>query len=294
MTTVDNWIAAATGPAGFWRDSSSRNHFQTSTAFPECAEILIREIASLIPVSNCIDLGSGDGALAARLAELRPEWQVHAVDLREVRAPGVTSWVDVWDVRTGRWTTGAVDELWSTLTGPTVVIAHEFLDDLPCPVGPPQHAEHHDWCTQWWPHSEHPGIGFTRDVAWADVISRLTPRGGVAIAVDYGHVRATRPPSETLRGYRAGRACPVRWDGSVNITADVAMDAVAAAGERQGATTHRLTPQHRVVSEHTADLLAERSGLDHLLTRNHLTALGSTWGDWWWLVQSVPCGNLAR
>ena len=51
-----------------------------------------------------------------------------------------------------------------------------------------------------------------------------------ALAVDYGHLRATRPPGGTLAGYRAGRQVPPVPDGSCDLTAHVAVDAVAAAG----------------------------------------------------------------
>src|SRR3954471_22654052 len=70
-------------------------------------------------------------------------------------------------------------------------------------------------------------IGWARDQAWADAVSKL--RRGCAVAVDYGHVRTGRPAEGTLTGYRGGRQVPPVPDGSCDVTAHVAMDAVAGA-----------------------------------------------------------------
>ncbi len=67
---------------------------------------------------------------------------------------------------------------------------------------------------------------------------RGTPRGaraasalrrGAAVAVDYAHRRADRPPFGTLTGFRAGHDCRPVPDGSCDLTSHVALDAVAAA-----------------------------------------------------------------
>jgi len=72
-------------------------------------------------------------------------------------------------------------------------------------------------------------VGTTRDAAWADVVSRLAR--GLAVAVDYGHTRGDRPPWGSLRSYRDGNEVDVRLDGTRDVTADVAVDSVAAAVE---------------------------------------------------------------
>jgi SAM-dependent MidA family methyltransferase len=86
------------------------------------------------------------------------------------------------------------------------------------------------WLARWWP-SPHPGdrveIGWPRDVAWADAVSRV--RRGCALAVDYGHLRSDRPSLGTLTGFRGGRQVSPVPDGSCDVTAHVAVDAVAAA-----------------------------------------------------------------
>ena len=60
---------------------------------------------------------------------------------------------------------------------------------------------------------------------WAAAVARV--RRGLAVAVDYGHVAATRRP--TLTGYRAGRQVAPVPDGSCDLTAHVAVDSCAAA-----------------------------------------------------------------
>jgi SAM-dependent MidA family methyltransferase len=141
-----------------------------------------------------------------------------------------------------------------------LVVAHEWLDNVPCHVVevdgsgvprlvhvdpltgreslghavdaagvPPSLAS---WLEQWWPlGTAQPGaraeIGSTRDRAWADLVGRVV--WGLAVAVDYGHTRETRPVAGSLRSYQAGREVPVVPDGSRDVTADVAVDAVAAA-----------------------------------------------------------------
>jgi SAM-dependent MidA family methyltransferase len=72
-------------------------------------------------------------------------------------------------------------------------------------------------------------IGAERDAQWARTVGCLVE--GLALAVDYGHLRAARPVFGTLTGFRDGREVPPVPDGSCDLTAHVAVDAVAAAGE---------------------------------------------------------------
>jgi len=89
------------------------------------------------------------------------------------------------------------------------------------------------WLRAWWPTTTDAGaraeIGRTRDEAWAAAVS--TVERGLAVAVDYGHLRGARPPLGTFAGYRDGRRVDPVPDGSCDVSAYVAMDAVAAAGE---------------------------------------------------------------
>jgi SAM-dependent MidA family methyltransferase len=98
-------------------------------------------------------------------------------------------------------------------------------------LGPPVAGPDAAWLRRWWPLST-PGtraeIGRPRQEEWASVVATL--RRGAALAVDYGHVAGTRPRFGSLTGYRAGREVSPVPDGSCDITAHVAMDAVAASG----------------------------------------------------------------
>jgi SAM-dependent MidA family methyltransferase len=147
-----------------------------------------------------------------------------------------------------------------------LVIASEWLDNVPLDVveltaagpaviqvDPATGAERPDgrpsradlaWIRAWWPlrgYGERAEVGRTRCSAWAGVIRRI--ERGVAVAADYGHVKAARPGCGTLTGYLDGRAVPAVPDGSRDITAHVALDACAAAGKAAGASETVLTTQ---------------------------------------------------
>jgi SAM-dependent MidA family methyltransferase len=99
-------------------------------------------------------------------------------------------------------------------------------------TGPLAEAADQAWLRRWWPlrHiGDHAEIGRPRCAAWADVIGRLDR--GLALGADYGHVRASRPTLGTVAGYQDGRQVRPVPDGSRDITAHVALDACAAAGE---------------------------------------------------------------
>jgi hypothetical protein len=71
------------------------------------------------------------------------------------------------------------------------------------------------------------------------MVGRVAPRQsrrGLGVAVDYGHLRRTRPSAGSLRAYRDGRQVEPRFDGSTDVTADIALDALASAC---GGTLHR-------------------------------------------------------
>ena len=84
-----------------------------------------------------------------------------------------------------------------------------------------------EWLERWWPLASGTvaEIGVPRDEAWRAAVS--TVDRGLALCVDYGHLRATRPAVGTLCGYRYGRQVPPVPDGSCDLTAHVAVDALA-------------------------------------------------------------------
>lgn len=209
------WERALYGPDGFYRRERPSAHFRTSVHASALFGQAIARLAGELGLSSVIDIGAGSGELGEVL-----------------RAEGLT----VLDIELD-------DQLPERLTG--LVIANEWLDNVPCEVvewdddGAPRYlladlspgplVEGNDlgWLEKWWPGepTDRAEVGVTRDQAWADVVSRLTP-GSLTVAVDYGHVKASRPPYGTLTGFRDGRECAPEPDGSCDITAHVALDSL--------------------------------------------------------------------
>ncbi|MFG1950614.1 SAM-dependent methyltransferase [Micromonospora sp. NPDC048830] len=94
-------------------------------------------------------------------------------------------------------------------------------------------------------------IGRTRDEAWAEAVGHLDR--GLALAVDYGHLREDRPVGGSLAGYRGGRQVPPVPDGSCDVTAHVAFDAVAAAGAAVAGCAYTLVSQREALRALGAD-----------------------------------------
>jgi SAM-dependent MidA family methyltransferase len=247
------------GPAGFYRSGAGpAAHFRTSVhASRLYAEALLR-LARSAGLSTVVDVGAGRGELLTALQTLDPALRLHGVEVsdRPADLPPAVGWSA------------------SLPTGLTaLLVANEWLDNVPCDVvevdeagevrlvrvdpdtGAERVADPVDdasaaWLREWWPLDGSPRgdraeIGRPRDEAWASAVAALT--AGVAVAVDYAHTRATRPPYGTLCGYRDGRAVAPVPDGSCDVTAHVALDACAAAGERAGASATLLTTQRAML-----------------------------------------------
>jgi SAM-dependent MidA family methyltransferase len=115
---------------------------------------------------------------------------------------------------------------------------------------------------------------------------------GIAVAVDYGHTLESRPPFGSLRSYRDGIEVDVLPDGSRDVTAPVAVDAVA---ERVGGT---VLTQHRALTRlgvnatrpplelATSDPAAYLQALSSAAQAGELTAVGGL-GDLFWIVTTV-------
>lgn len=241
------------GPDGFFVRERPARHFRTSVhASPlyaaAVAELLLRVDAALGRPGRLdfADMGAGGGELAAGvLAALPPEAadrvRVHAVE-RAPRPAGL-------DPRVG-WTT----ELPSGLRG--LLFANEWLDNVPIDVaelspagrahyvevsvrgeerlGEPLSAEDAAWVRRWWPlggRAARAEIGASRDDAWAAAVGALD--AGLAVAVDYAHTGAARPPDGTLTGYRGGRQVAPVPDGGCDLTAHVAVDALPGSVRTQ-------------------------------------------------------------
>ncbi len=237
------------GSNGFFvRESGGpADHFRTSVhASPLFAGALTRLVERVDTALghpakfDLVDVGAGRGELLTALqtslpAELVERTRFTAVELA-TRPSGLDPAIE--------WRPDVPDNI----TG--LLIASEWLDNVPLDLadvdehgqlrkiavdpatgaetfGAPVDPADLFWLRRWWPRHGRVEIGWPRDAAWANAVHQV--RRGCALAVDYGHVQAERPVAGTLTGYRGGRQVPPVPDGSTDVTAHVAMDAVAAA-----------------------------------------------------------------
>jgi SAM-dependent MidA family methyltransferase len=230
------------GPGGFYVSGDRpAGHFRTSAhASPlfagALAEVLLRVDRALgEPATlDLVDVGAGRGELLVALlsavpdgvrARLRPT----AVEMstRPADLPAAIDWRDTPP---------------RSVTG--LLVATEWLDNVPLDLaaldagGVARYLEvdgspgtqlsdvDSEWLDRWWPLT--PGavaeIGVPRDEAWRAAVS--TVERGLALTVDYGHLRDGRPLLGTLTGFRGGRQVPPVPDGSCDLTAHVAFDAL--------------------------------------------------------------------
>jgi SAM-dependent MidA family methyltransferase len=242
------WEQALYGPAGFYRrPEGPAGHFRTSVhvspLFAGAVVTLLSEVDRALGEPERLDLvdvgcGRGElltGVLAALPPSLSARARLTGVDVvaRPPALPPAIAWADAPP-------TGTVG----------LLLAHEWLDDVPCDVVEtddaavarrvlvaPDGSERlgdpvaDPWLDRWWPLAA-PGaraeIGSTRDTAWASAVG--TVARGLAVAVDYGHTLGARPLRGSLTGFAHGREVDPVPDGSCDVTAHVALDAVAAAG----------------------------------------------------------------
>jgi SAM-dependent MidA family methyltransferase len=250
MTLQQAWEQALYGIDGFYRREAPAQHFSTSVHASRLFATAIVRLAQAVQAECVTDIGAGRGELGLEIKRQAPGLTVHAVELD--------------------------DALPERLSG--LVIANEWLDNVPCsvaeldPDGTPRYllanqtlgevvdSNDLEWLDRWWPLTE-PGdraeIGTTRDEAWADVVQRLDD--GVAVAIDYGHLRAGRPPYGTLTGFRSGRECDPVPDGSCDLTAHVALDSLAAAVPGATITTQRQALQALGIQAGRPDLNLART-----------------------------------
>ncbi|MEA5155459.1 SAM-dependent methyltransferase [Raineyella sp.] len=287
----------------------------------ELARLLLSTLDSLSAecpgLVGMVDLGAADGALLAAVAQWRPAWQLLGVDVRPAPdgLPAGCRWRQAgWDVRTASWVgpDGRIAEPWADLAilGPLLVVGHEWLDELPCrvarrepqgwellgpdgPTGARPDAAETAWLDRWAGTARVAEVGLTRDRAWAAVADRL-PAGGVLVAVDYGHQRADRPAEGGLVGYRAGRRVAPAADGRTNLSAPVAIDALAAAVEARPGVRRLLVSRQRDLvagapAPATTPAPAPATTLAGLVAANRrrLLADPDRWGANRWLVHRV-------
>ncbi|WP_393058925.1 SAM-dependent methyltransferase [Streptomyces sp. LN549] len=306
------------GDEGFYRSPEGpAGHFRTSVhASPlfaaAVARLLVRTAAELgVRDVDLVDLGAGRGELLTGvLAALPAEGgdgltvRAYAVELA-ARPPGLDPRVE-WCAEPPQGVRG-------------LLFANEWLDNVPVPVaetdpdgveryvlvrtadgterlGEPVSGADAQWLHRWWP-SAGPGsraeIGRPRDEAWAAAVATLS--AGLAVAVDYMHVREERPPFGTLTGFRAGREVPPVPDGSCDLTSHVALDACAAAGgpgaeirtQREALRQLGVSGERPPLSLASGDPAGYLRALAAAGEAAELTARGGL-GDFGWLTQRVP------
>ena len=294
------WSEALYGPTGFFLHSRPTDHFRTSVTSSDVFAAAIARLAREAGLGAAVDLGAGGGELLARLHHLDPALRLTGVELASrPELPEAVTWTD---------------EVPDEIDG--LLIAHEWLDNIPCDVvevddagvvrlvevEPDTGAERLGepvesvWLDRWWPLTE-PGrraeIGAPRDDAWADAVRRVH---GIALAVDYGHTADARPPFGTLASFAHGQEVDVVPDGSRDVTAHVAIDAVAA---RTGATLERqrdalarlgVDGNRPPLDLATADPPAYVDALSRASESAELRARGG-WGDFWWLTTDTRSAN---
>ncbi|MFF1507397.1 SAM-dependent methyltransferase [Streptomyces sp. NPDC058326] len=303
------------GPGGFYlRPEGPAGHFRTSVhaspLFAAAVARLLGEVAEELGTAevDLVDVGAGRGELLTSvLTAVGSSLSVRAYAVeRATRPAGLDPRVE-WTDRVPRGVRG-------------LLFANEWLDNVPVDVaeadaegtaryvevrgdgaerlGAPVTGADADWLARWWPLRE-PGaraeIGRPRDEAWAAAVGCLA--AGRAVAVDYAHVRDSRPPFGSLTGFRAGREVPPVPDGSCDVTSHVALDACGVAP--RGLPAAELVTQREalrrlgVSGERPPLALASTDPAGYVRAlasageAGELTARGGL-GDFLWLTQRVP------
>jgi SAM-dependent MidA family methyltransferase len=237
------------GPDGFFvrDDAGPAGHFRTSVhASPLFAGALLRLVSRIDQALgrparfDLVDVGAGRGELLRTLSALLPPELASRARLAGVELaprPAALDPAIEWRREVPEGVTG-------------LLIATEWLDNVPLDVvdvddhgrrrkvlvdpgtgqealGGPADAADELWLRRWWPRPGRAEIGWPRDAAWATAVSSV--RRGCALAIDYGHLRSERPAQGTLTGYLRGRQVAPVPDGSRDVTAHVAIDAVAGS-----------------------------------------------------------------
>ncbi|WP_460770742.1 hypothetical protein [Mariniluteicoccus flavus] len=252
-------------------------------------------------IDHLIEVGAGDAPVD--LGADCPRVRRHAIDLRPVPGLEDDTRLARWDVAGDSWD-GPVADLWADGT-PVLLLAVEWLDDLPCVVAGPANGEEGPrvelgphgaagpvsrdddaWLNRWWPSVGTVDVGRTRDSAWLWFAERLPP-GSLLVALDYGHTAERRPRRSTLTAHRDGRAVEPGTPDA-NLTAHVAVDSLADAVERAGAERLALT---RLRDLPVA--LPDSAGLHALALRSELALWRdpARFGDFWWIVHRVADHN---
>ena len=288
------WNDANPGPQGFYRRKRPHQHFATEAQTGLLAEALARWIRRIAErwtedrIVDVVDIGAGSGELLLSLHQLLNRTRLSTHRGRRAGATGRIA-------RRDSWITGeapkALSSTWPDgVTG--VVLAHEWLDDLPIdvvardqqdvvreilvdprtgletlgdPVGSDTDAGR--WLDRRrGPVRDRAEVGLHRDAAWRAVCAAI--RSGAALAIDYAHLRTERESGRydagSITGYSNGATHWPIPDGSMNITAHVALDACAAATQPAGCVRSQsewldeLLPETSIPSLHSPKPIPDR------------------------------------
>jgi len=305
MTWREAWEAALYDAEGFYRTQLPAAHFRTSaTASPVFADAILA-LVHREGLDAVTDVGAGSGELLAALHSRDPDLTLRGVEIRPrpTVLPDAIAWSDTVPHR---------------LDG--LVVANEVLDNVPCDIveldtrgtvrtvevqplsledrlGDPADDEVIDWLDRWWPLRE-PGqraeVGIRRERWWTDMCERIGD--GLALAIDYGHLRARRPAEGTLTSYRAGRQTALSLDGRHDVSAHVAVDALAAAVDGsldvqrdalRGLGVSRARPPLTLASTDPPRYVRELSAAGEAAELVERGGLGSFW---WVLARHLSSG----
>ncbi|NJC69211.1 hypothetical protein HC031_05685 [Planosporangium thailandense] len=299
------------GPAGHFRTSA-----HAAPAFAGAVATLVRRVDAALGHPDRLDLvdvGGGRGELlTAVLAALPDDATARVRPVVVELAPRPAGLPDGIG-----WTAELPDDLEG------VLVATEWLDNVPLDVvevdeagdaryvlvdgageerlGPAVEPDDAAWLATWWPLDQAPPgaraeIGAPRDAAWAHAVATMTR--GLALAVDYGHLREERPAFGTLTGFREGRQVLPVPDGTCDLTAHVAIDAVAAAGAATAGRPAHLSSQRASLRALGVDGARPPLALAHTDPHGYLRALAAAGvaaeltdpaglGGHYWLLQPV-------
>ncbi|MBD3575167.1 MULTISPECIES: SAM-dependent methyltransferase [Streptomyces] len=298
--------AALYGPGGFYvrpGGPGPAGHFRTSV---HASPLFARAVARLLcrvdgqlgrpDRLDLVDVGAGRGELLAGVLAALPEEtaaRVRPCAVEKAERPAGLDPRITWAAEPPR---GAVG----------LLFANEWLDNVPLDVaedgryvlvgpdgaetpGGPVGGADREWLARWWPGGGRAEIGRPRDEAWAAAVATL--ERGLAVAVDYAHTRAGRPPHGTLTGFRDGRQVPPVPDGGCDVTAHVALDSCAGPGavlltQREALAALGVSGARPPLALASTDPAAYVRALAAAGEAAELTARGGL-GDFGWLVQPV-------
>lgn len=231
------------GEQGFYRRQRPDDHFRTSAQNPVFATAvaeLVRRADDALGHPDpftVVDMAAGSGELVRRLVALEPldgRLRAVGVELRE-RPDGIPEDVEWRDAPPLRSTGLLLAFEWLDNVPFDIAVAtgdgprYQLVDTATGETGPGEAVspEDADWLATWWPVprvGDLAEIGRARDVAWRELVS--TVDRGLAVAVDYGHHRSSRPTWPTVTGFAAGRQTSPVPDGTMDVTAHVAVDSL--------------------------------------------------------------------